>query len=358
MSNMNYGMYPGNIGFGGVSYAEPQQTPVMNQLLTPEEVTELQKTPQQFSTKLTRDEYLRAVCTHKDYNNRVTLEKLPDGRHHCTICQADFYLLQLSTSDDEVSTICNNFNDLFQTIKTYYGNAPESLKDLYVMNGFILKMRYLWNVARQYFERVTNASAFGVQQNPDQYGFQLLNNIFGGGVMGGMMPGMNPYGGVPGAGPMPGYYGQPTQQPPMAQYAVPPQGPIGQPQMPPNNGVPNNNMVMPPNYGYPVDPNVQFYTNHQAPMYGYSTPAGVAGYANPNNGMPSGNPIGFVDQSNNDFTRNQGQQQQVTANVSMPVVPGQTMNAGTQPAAAAMPEPPKNPNVKDVKANVNKKFAG
>ena len=58
-----------------------------------------------------------------------------------------------------------------------------------------------------------------------------------------------------------------------------------------------------------------------------------------------GNPIGYVDPTANqkDFTQQQPVQQQ-----AQPV---------QQQPAAPMPEPPKNPNVKD-KATVSKNFAG
>jgi len=58
-------------------------------------MSEIQKAPQAFQTKLTRDEYLRALCTHKDQNGNIKLEKLADGRYHCPICNSDFNLIDL-----------------------------------------------------------------------------------------------------------------------------------------------------------------------------------------------------------------------------------------------------------------------
>ena len=82
MFDNSYGNFPGQM-YNGYGYAQaaPAQPPVFNQLLTAEEISKLQKSPQQFSTKLTDDEYLRSLCTHKNQHNQITLEKLPNNKY-------------------------------------------------------------------------------------------------------------------------------------------------------------------------------------------------------------------------------------------------------------------------------------
>ena len=317
-SQFNFGAY----GSGGFGYAPQQnvQPPVFNQLLNQEEMAKLQKAPVQFSTRLTEDEFLRSICTHKQ-NNQIQLEALPNGKHRCPICGTEFFLLDINTSDQDIENMCVNFHDVMQSIKTYYGNIPENMREFFMMIGFIKKVPYLWKAARTYFEKVVGQTGM-LQANNDQNGFAALGNIFGNGAMGGMF-GMGagmPMGGYynqqqmnMGYNPQPqqqGFVGQPMQQVPgMGQYQVPQQ--------------PGMNQAMP----------AQQQPQFANPAYGMQQPQPVA---------MMGNPIGYVDQAaaQQDFTQQQQAQQ--------PAV---------QDAAPAMPEPPKNPNVKE-KAAVNKNFAG
>lgn len=329
----NYAMPVNGFTPYGAAPVNPQvpAQPVFNQLLTADEVAQLQKNPNVFSTKLTQDEYLRAVCTHKDGANHFTLEKIPNGKHRCSVCQAEFFLLDLNTSKEEIENTCNNFYDLMQSIKTYYGNAPEAMREFYLMIGFIPKIAQLYQVARAYFDKVTG---FGnaYQMGNDQNGFSILSNIFGGGAMAGVAPGLG--GGMAG-----GYYGAPPawgaqnvnpvwgqQQP--GWYGGAPVPPAAGIQTPVSAGVPFGSQ---PAAAPGVNPALAM---QQQPGYGY----GMGGVAPAP--IPSANPIGYVD-----------------PNAAPPATSqaGQVQASPTQ--APAMPTPPPaNPNVE--KAEVNKTFAG
>ena len=295
---------------------------VFNQLLTADEVAKLKKNPQSFSTKLSEDEYLRAVCTHKGPNNNITLEKLPNGKHRCSICQAEFYLIDLNSSKEEIEAICNNFYDLMQSIKTYYGNAPEALREFYLMVGFLPKIYTLWNVAKTYFDKVTGNYGSNMMGN-DQSGFSILSNIFGGGAMSGIAPGI-------GMGAPTGYYGY--------GYGAPP--------APPAWGTPNPGMGWGQQNRYyggaPVPPAAGIQTPVAANPWGQQqqqaapvAPPTNYGYGMGGTPTPSANPIGFVDPT---ISTNQA---------------GQPQSATQQPP---MPAPPVNPNIE--KAEVNKTFVG
>ena len=77
----------------GANYAAPQQqqAPVLNNFLSPEDMAEMRKNPETFQTKMTKNEYRVAICNHHDpTKNMITLEQLPDGNQHCSICSAEF----------------------------------------------------------------------------------------------------------------------------------------------------------------------------------------------------------------------------------------------------------------------------
>lgn len=363
MSNNYYNQAPlgGFNQFGGSMYGnnfQQQQTvqsTAMRQLLNEQQIKELQQAPQQFSTKLTHNEYLRAICTHKDpHTGAFTLQEMNDGRFHCTICGENFRLIDPSTSKEEIDRICTNFNDLFQTIKAYYGDAPDAFKDYYIMCGFIPKTAYLWDIARKYFERIP--IGMNVQDPNNQYGWQLLGNILGGNnMMNSVAPGMGMgnnmmMGGVPGYNngyPNGMYNGAPAYNgynpnPGYPQNQMPPQNPV-------NPGYPNNS-------NFAQNPNIPVQPQPQAPQpnggYGMPMPNYVGSpynnapaYGAPPQAAANANPVGYVEQPQQDFTT-------TTQKVAMP---GPNLNAGTQ-QNPVMPEPPKNPNIKDPKATVSKQF--
>ena len=289
------------------------------QFLTPEQIAELQKQPVGFQGRLTREEYLRAICTHKDQHGHFSIDEINDGtgRVKCKICGAEWTLLDLNTTDEEVGRICEEFADLFQSIKTYYGNVPTSLKEIYIIAGLINKIPQLWKVAKNYFEKSSNYYALNPQGQ--QYGDNAIQQL--GNIIGGMGAGFPMFNGMQTGGVNP--YFAANQQPVYApQGGAPAMGQFNQPQM------------VQQSYGYdPQQPTVA--TAPQGQTYGLG---GVA--------QMGSNPIGYVEQNQvtPDFTNSvvqQPQQAQTVQNVSMP---GPSVaNTQTPP----MPEAPKNPNLQE-----------
>lgn len=331
-NNNNFGTNP--MFNGGTSYpnAQPKQPPVMKNMINKQQAQMLQQNNDTIDVKLTEKEYYKSICTHKNLDTgAIALTKLPNGKHHCSICGEDFFLLNLNTPDEDILKILSNTNDLFQSIKTYYGDAPETLKDMYIIQGFLAKFLPLWHIAKSYFENATNAGGMGAQQNSDQYAFQALANMFGGGMLGSMIPGManNGYY-APNAN---GYYNQPVYNP--NQGFDPNMGNAGYAQPQPGQPMPQPNYQPAPNPGFTAN------AGYGMPTPNYGAPAAV-----------NNNPMGYVETPQPDFTHTSG-------TVSMP---GVNVNANTQPAPAPemppipQPETPKNPNVKDAKTTVNKNF--
>lgn len=156
---MNYQQNPYNYAPGAVTqYAQEPRQVIMNQILTPEEMQFLKKTKPAFGGKLSKEEYLRALCCHKEPNNggnySLTYDKGTD-LHTCSICGESFHLIDFdSYNDDQIEEICSDFNDLFQSIKTMYGAVPtEAGREIYVIGGLIKKFPSMYKVAANYFKQ-------------------------------------------------------------------------------------------------------------------------------------------------------------------------------------------------------------
>lgn len=309
-------MQPGMNMYGTpYNYYGPQQTQnaqLFKNYLTPEQIAELQMNPDTFSAKLSRREYLGSICLHKNEQNQIiTLEQLQNGHHRCSICQAEFYLIEPNTDIEQIKGICTNMINLLQSIKTYSLQPSEELRNIFMMIGFVERLPYLWEKTVKAFEQAVPANGFGMpQQGPNTDTFQVLNGVFGGGI-------------IPGTGfNNGGFYQQPV--PPMAMYSQPgfapqptpglPQAPVQQPVYDPNQqyGFSAQTMVQQPQ-GVPAN-------GYQHPMQQNPPPPGY-----PN---PASNPIGYVEPN-----------QMATQNVQI----GGSQQPAQQPITQQAP--PANPNI-------------
>lgn len=326
------------MGQAGTSY-NTVQAPVMNNFLTPEDFASLQTNPM-FPTKLSMLDYKRAICTHK-VNGIIALEKTNNGEHRCTGCGSEFWLYDLNTPIETIEKVCKNMHDLLQSIKVYFLNVPDTMKEIYMIIGFIPKIPLLWQTAKKTFETASNVTFNGLQNNMDQNSFAVLGSIFG---QGSMMPGA--------------MWGQtqPTMVPPMAAYQMPQQpgmpmgaqpNPYGyQPQMAPqvNPMMPQQPAMMAPQAPVATPPG---YVNPNG-AYSVATPGGfpAAPGMTVQGPMTSPNPIGTVVPQAPTTTNGQ-----VAINLSDPT-------QAPAPVEVAAPVAPVNPNVKDpTVANVGKQFA-
>lgn len=155
MSNIFGNIGNNNVNMGiGMNPSAATANYIMNQTLNAEEISFLQKKGPQFNFKLTREEYLRAVCTHKHLNTgNIALTTNSNGTRTCSICDTTFSLLDLDRA--HVENICLDFHDLFQTIKTLYGPIPtDSGREFYAFAGFINRIPELYELAIEYFRRL------------------------------------------------------------------------------------------------------------------------------------------------------------------------------------------------------------
>lgn len=306
-------------------YQYPQQAPnqpLYNIYLTPEQINELSTNPESFNCKLTRTEYLESICQHKTPTH-ITLEKLPNGNHRCSICQQEFYLFEPNTADETIVDICENMANLLQSIKLYLLNSPADMKDVYLMLGFVKKIPLLWKSAVKSFEQASNVGGFGM---PDQNtnSFALMGNIFGNGII----PGYE------------GYYQQPMT-PPMAMYSQPGFAPQ------PTPGLPNSPVTPSPyqNQQYGFNANNMMVQGQGVPANGYQVPNAPPPPGYPN---PASNPIGYVE-PNQVATQtiqiggngNQSQPPQQPIAPPPPPVNNTSANPNVQPPPATPPAPTK-----------------
>ena len=192
-NNFNNG-YNGFMGYAGNQMQQAPEKIQMRQLLSADEQDQLRKKNPEFSGRLTKEEGLKALCTHKDARTgAICLEQQEDGSVTCSICGENFHLIETGDgiSMEEIENTCSNFNDIFQSIKLMYGAIPEDVgRNLYLISGFIKKVPSFYAYAKKYFERIGGVNT-GVQNygagNQAMMAWQNLYGPFGGNMgMGGM----------------------------------------------------------------------------------------------------------------------------------------------------------------------------
>ena len=167
-----------NPAFGGTRYGYQQPQNInFSQPLTPEEMKELATGNNgKFSLIATREEELRGKCTHKDpRTNNIALRDNNDGTCTCMICGETFTLLPLQMAGSaEVDDIVRQYNDLLNSIKTYYltcGN--KTIEDYFSMMPFANKAADFFKEAVNCFNRYCGGYN-GVTADNDQYGWGML----------------------------------------------------------------------------------------------------------------------------------------------------------------------------------------
>lgn len=251
-NNNNPYQYPSN-PFNAGGYVQNQQVPVMKSTLTAEDRAVLQQQNTNvggFFRAPTKAEEAQAKCNHKDDKGMFTLQDLGNGRYRCTVCGEEFALVDPDDMAD-IADVCQKSLDIFNSIKTYYGqDNPEVIKIYYAMN-ILKQMPQMFKSAADYFK-----AAIPQNQNAYPSNWGSPSSMYNAMTMGAGLPGFAP---EEFNNPYQGYYGQ--QPAPMMQ-----------------------------NYG----PN-PYYQNQPAPApqgnYGYGVPQGINYQVPVNNQVPQGYPV-------------------------------------------------------------------
>ena len=197
-ANQNYGApQMGGYQFNGY---QPQQIPKVMNVLTNEEIKELQQSTSQFSLGLTSKEILQGACNHRspDGTQDTLVFDQNTGIARCTICGYEFRPIEADTSYETIKDAADRLVDILQTIKIMYTELPAgAAREYFQIIPLIGKIPQLFEFAAKNFAKHEyNAWSY---QNHNMGGaamLQNLNNIFGASMQP-MNPQFNPYAGQP-----------------------------------------------------------------------------------------------------------------------------------------------------------------
>lgn len=262
--------YPQNTQYG-YGYTAPRPQARNTQPLTQEQILALRTDGKKFDMKIDQEDLWRSSCTHKEKNGASTLIQNPDGSYTCSICQATFNMVDLTP--EEVEKRVKDLEDVLQTIKTIYVDAPDKLIEQYMqMIALLAKLKELWNRSIQNFSMYEGTTVGGVNQmGPGYSGFGALQSMLS-----------NPYGGFGAYGQQYPQYPQPTMAPQYYNnggyggYPMPAQQ-MGQPMMDPNA----NPMAYGAPQQMPMAPAVGTIPNAPQPQQAAPTQAPVPAPAQP-----------------------------------------------------------------------------
>lgn len=190
---------------GGYNYqgmAQPQQK--WNNVLTPEQISRLQKSENEFSLGITEEDSMRARCNHRSADGtHDTLVYDPITQEaRCTICGYKFRPIEPNISMDDIKEDVARILDLLQTIKLMYIDLPDqAAAEYFQIIPLIEKIPQLFDYAGK---NMTKHEAYNWQYaNRNMGAMNMFNNLqamFSGGMAAPQQPMMNqgmPVGMVP-----------------------------------------------------------------------------------------------------------------------------------------------------------------
>lgn len=228
--NGNYygGYNPAYDAYYGTPYMNGRvpNTPPVENALSGEEIKILMNTKpnsDKLNLNISKEDYLRAMCTHRDLNGNDAVREMTDGSKNvwCPICGAIWNPTEVPLEEvkDAVKTLINHMENA-----KWIGNYPKAVTRQYFnMLPLVRKFPDLYDYAGKSFDSVVNQRA--IYNSPDNSLYNEYNQLYNG-----MSNYNNPwlYYQQPNMG-----YQQPYQQPmgnPNPNYNVPP-APMQPPQM-------------------------------------------------------------------------------------------------------------------------------
>lgn len=208
-----------------------QPLPKVMNVLSEEEIKELQQQRSQFSLGLTEREAKQAACNHRSIDGMQDslVYDQETGIARCTICGYEFRPIEADASYETIKDAADRLVDILQTIKIMYTDLPaNAAREYFQIIPLIGKVPQLFEFAAKNFTKHEyNQWSYNQHNMGGMAMLQSLNNMFGA-SFGGYQPGY----GAPMQQPMgyaPGYQA-PMQQAPVG-YAPQPQGgnPFGYP---------------------------------------------------------------------------------------------------------------------------------
>ena len=259
MIDQNGAPFGANQGYVYNGYAAAPAPKVRN-VLSDEEIKELQQERSQFSLGITSREAKQAACNHRtaDGTRDSLVYDQETGKARCTICGYEFRPIEPDTSYESIVDATDRLIDIVQTIKMMYTDLPaNAAREYFQIIPMIKKIPQLFEFAAKNFAK-HEYDAWGLK-NYNMGGMALLNNLSS-------MFGASQY-----AAPQPGYYAAPQG------YAAPQPGyyaPQGVPMTPPQAPVGNP-------FGYPGASEVQQGYQPQSAGFAYNPAATTPGAVPP-----------------------------------------------------------------------------
>lgn len=209
--------YGAPVNAGGYSFNGygAQAAPKVMNVLTEEEIRDLQQSHSQFSLGLTERESRQAACNHRsiDGTSDSLVFDSDTGKARCTICGYEFRPIEPDVSYEDIKDASDRLVDILQTIKIMYTDLPaNAAREYFQIIPLIGKIPQLFEFAAKNFAK-HEFNAWGYQ-NANMGGMAMLNGL---NALFGASQGYNPY-----AAPQPqGYYGAPAPQPGYPVYPQP-----------------------------------------------------------------------------------------------------------------------------------------
>lgn len=186
--NNGYSGAAGNYNYQGYGYNNGAGVPVQkhNNALTADQIKKLQQNVSQFSLALTEEEYLRAICTHRNAEGTAdTLVYDPmTGMARCTICGYEFKPVDANVSKEEVKGIVDDIINVLQTTKLMYIDLPaEAAAEYYPIIALLNKAPQLFEfAAKNLTKHEANNWQFATQNVGAMNMLNNLQSMFAGGM--------------------------------------------------------------------------------------------------------------------------------------------------------------------------------
>ena len=183
-SNNNYVPYG---TMGSIYPGQPAPQPRNTQPLTQEEINELKKHVEKFTTAITREEILRAYCTHRNNNESMLVPTGKPDEYECAICGAKIVLKPYT--DEEVQAITDEYENILNNIKVKFMDIPiDVTKSFFQIMPYVKKSPQLYQLANDNYSRYANgfnnSTLNPVNGSPN---YAIWNNFY---AMQGGYPGM------------------------------------------------------------------------------------------------------------------------------------------------------------------------
>lgn len=156
----------------------------MKNILTNEEIKILTKVkPKELNFKITKEEYLRSLCTHSDSDEKdILMQKEDSNNLYCPICGAEFDP-RSNIDKKEVEDAVNKVINYIQIIK-YMGEFPREVgEEIYPIIPLLKKIPDLFEYAENKFHinamQMINSRNINREQNEYAalYDYNDPNNI-------------------------------------------------------------------------------------------------------------------------------------------------------------------------------------